>query len=139
MSAIMAFAERLTADGKITFDEVAAIKQQIAADGKLDHEDVKLLVGVAASCKEVCPEFDAIFFPALKEVLLADGQITPDEQYYLMKMLWGDGRVRPVERKFIQELRAAVKDPSPEFVELCDSALASPETDWDLGGRSRGH
>ena len=137
MSALMAFAERLTADGKITPVEVAELKAHIHADGHLDHDDVKLLVGVAANCREVCAEFDEIFFPLLKEVLLADNQITPDEQYYLMKMLWGDGRVRPAERKLIQDLRAAVKNPTPEFLELCDRAMETPASDWDVGGVSR--
>lgn len=121
-------------DRKITADEVAVIRSRVTADGRLDIEDVKLLVGLLSEANEICPEFDELFFPVLREALLADGQILADEQYYLLKMLYADGHVRDCERQFLQELRDEVQ-PTPAFEELCATAFASADKNWQLGGK----
>lgn len=126
----------LLKDNKITEDEVATIRRQIEADGRLDLDDVKFLVGLLSSAEEVCPEFDDLFFPVLREVLLADGKITMDEHFYLLKMLYSDGHVRDRERQFLFELREEVEEVSPEFESLCDQILTVPAKGWSLGGTS---
>ncbi len=123
-------------DGRITPAEVEVIRAYVEQDGKLDHQDVRFLVELLSDARDVCEEFDALFFPALKQVLLADGQITPDEQYWLLKMLYGDGRVRPSERRFLEELREQLEHRSPEFEAIYAGALTSPDVNWDVGGRA---
>ena len=125
----------LLKDHKITADEVELIQQHIVEDEKYDMEDVKFLIDLLCSATEVCPEFDDLFFPVLKEVVLADGRIAPDEEYYLLKMLYSDGRVRENEKEFLRELQREAKDVPAEFDELCKTAFDAPETDWDVGGR----
>lgn len=127
----------LTSDGKITPDDVVVIRHHIEQDGILDYEDVKFLVNLLVSAKQVCPEFDALFFPILRTVLLDDGRIGIDEQYQLLRMLYGDGRVRDCEKQFLRDLRVEAEDVSPEFQHLCETAFASPETGWSVGGRTK--
>jgi hypothetical protein len=127
--------DQLLHDEKITDDEVRVLQEYIASDGKLDMQDVRLLVELLSDAKEVCPAFDELFFPALKEVLLADGRIDPNEQFYLLKMIYSDGHVRDSERKFLQDLRAEVREATPEFEQLCETALAAPASNWNVGGR----
>lgn len=123
-------------DRRITPDEVATIRQHIEQDGRLDLADVKLLVELLADADDVCGEFDDLFFPALREVLLEDGRILADEQFYLLKMLYSDGRVREREREFLRELQRDV-EPDAAFDRLCATAFACPEENWSVGGTPR--
>ena len=122
-------------DHRITKDEVAVIRQQVDADGRLDLDDVKFLVKLLVDAKEVCTEFDELFFRVLKQVVLHDGRIGQDEQFYLLKMLYSDGRVRDSERDFLVQLRNDAIESTPEFDALCETALATADVNWDLGGK----
>lgn len=132
MSAVCEMRDRLLKDGKINPGEVDAIKEFVTADGILDYDDIKFLVGLMKEANYVCDEFDEVLFPCLKHVMLSDGEIGADEQYLLLQMLYSDGEVRPSERRFIAELYAEVDNISPEFQELCENALNSPEKNWSL-------
>lgn len=124
-------------DRKITPNEVDRIKAHIEEDGKLDYDDVSFLVSLLADAKEVCAEFDELFFPTLRQVLLEDGKIGFDEQYQLMKMIYSDGSVRESEREFLRDLCNSVDEVTPEFKQLCETAYNCPDTDWDVGGVPR--
>jgi hypothetical protein len=117
-------------DRRITDAEVALIREAVHADGRLDLADVKLLVELLGEAVDVCPAFDELFFPVLRKVLLEDGRILADEQYYLLKMLYSDGHVRDVEREFLRDLQREV-EPSPAFNRLCETAFASPDRNWN--------
>jgi hypothetical protein len=126
---------QLLRDRKITDDEVDVIRDCILEDGKLDLDDVKLLVELLSDAEEVAPAFDKLFFPALKEVILADGRVGMDEQFYLLKMLYSDGQIRDNEKQFLLELRREASEVSPEFETLCQEALQADATNWNVGGR----
>ena len=91
----------------------------------------------SADASEVCPSFDELFFPVLKEVLPEDGQIGLDEQFYLLKMLDWDGTVRNSEKQFLRELKSEAKTITPEFEQLFETAFNANPTNWDVGGRYR--
>jgi hypothetical protein len=124
--------DEILRDRKITPSEVDVLRDYIARDGRLDMEDVKVLVHLLSDAKEVCPEFDELFFPVLKEVILEDGVIAPDEQFYLLKMLYSDGVVRESEKRFLLELRDEAREVPPEFEQLCETALAAQPTNWSV-------
>jgi hypothetical protein len=126
---------KLLRDRRITDDEVEIIRDYIHQDGKLDLDDVKFLVELLSDADEVSPEFDRLFFPVLKEVILRDGKIGQDEQFYLLKMLYSDGRVRESERQFLSELKREADELSPQFEALYEEAFQAHETNWNLGGR----
>ena len=121
-------------DKRITRDEVQIINEFISADGKLDLADVRFLVELLVGAKEVCAEFDEMFFPVLKNVFMKDGRIDPSEQFYLLKTLYGDGVIRPVELKFLMELRREAVEVTAEFDELCRIARDAHPTQWSLDG-----
>jgi len=137
MGNLHALRERLLHDGQITPAEVDVIRDYVHSDGQLDLSDVKLLVELLTEAREVCPEFDELFFPALKRVILADGRIGADESFYLLKMIYADGRIRDSERRFLRELLHEATEVPPEFQSLCDIAFAAPEANWDVGGVAR--
>jgi hypothetical protein len=126
---------QLLRDRKITSDEVGLIRDYICEDGKLDLDDVKFLIELLSDAREVCPEFDELFFPVLKEVILADEKIGQDEMFYLLKMLYSDGHVRESEKQFLSELRDEAVEVTPQFEMLYDTAMQSAAKNWSVGGR----
>jgi hypothetical protein len=132
MSGVCEIRDRLLRDGKITSNEVAALKEYVIEDGVLDYQDIKFLVGLMKEAKSVCEEFDEVLFPAMRHVFLADGTIGMDEQYLLLQMLYSDGEVRDAERGFISELYREVENVTPEFQSLCETALNSDSKGWSL-------
>jgi len=131
--------ERLLTDRRITDDEVEIIRDYIAEDGELDVADVKFLVQVLSEAQTVCPAFDELFFPMLEQILLADGEIGRDEQFYLLKMLYSKGHIRESERRFLVRLRHQAAKFPVEFDELLQTALQAPLTGWTLDGVTTGH
>ena len=119
-------------DRRITENEVSTIRDQIEQDGKLDLQDVKFLVQILSDATEVCPAFDDLFFPILEEVILQDGKIGRDEQFYLLKMLYSDGHIRDREKQFLRELRDKTTDAPAEFDELCSIAFDAHPTNWSI-------
>lgn len=123
MGTLFKFRNELLVDGVVTKYELSVIREYVEENG-LDLDDVKLLVQLQAEAREVCAEFDDLLFPVLKKVLLEDGTIGLDEQYYLLKTLCADGRVTEREQKFITELRNEAVDVTPEFRSFCDQVLS---------------
>ena len=136
MSQLFRLKDQLLNDRRITDNEVAVIREYIDANGQLDLDDVKFLVSLLSEARDVSPAFDELFFPALKRVILADGLVGLDEQFYLMKMIYSDGRVREQEKKFLRELQAEVRETTPEFDAMCEAAFATAATNWCVGGRA---
>ena len=134
MANLIKIREELLSDGKITPNEVEKIKRHMAEDGQLDIHDARLLVELLKDANEVCEEFDALFFPCLREIILQDGQIGMDEQFMLLQMLYSDGEVRESERRFLTELYRSADEVTPEFKQLCETALSCADQEWDLGG-----
>ena len=135
MAGLQETLSELLRDRKITENEVQVVQEFIHRDGRLDLADVRFLVELLSNADEVCPEFDELFFPALKQVILEDGKIGSDEQFYLLKMLYSDGHVRDSEKQFLVELQRDADEVTPEFRELCETALGAPAKNWDVGGR----
>jgi hypothetical protein len=131
------FLAKIQADGGITEDEVQPIREQLEADGQLDIEDVKLLVELYCETENRCSKFDDLFFSVLEKVFLADGQITPSEEYYLLKMLYSDREIREPEREFLRRLRKQLPQRSASFEQLFETAMNTPAKNWSVGGRKR--
>lgn len=118
---------QVQADQRITEDELEPIRQQLAANGQLDLEDVKLLVELYCGTPNRCPGFDTLFFSVLEQVLLSDGQISPSEEYYLLKMLYTDRVIRQPERDLLRRIRPQLKARSESFEALFESAMAASD------------
>lgn len=135
MSRLHDFVARTIADRRIDDDELPLIRDQLYADGELTLEDVKVLIELYCGCDEPSAKFSRLLFTVLEEVLLEDEEISPSEQYYLLKLLYADRVVRDTEREFLRKLRSKLKSRSPEFEALYQTALSSPNTNWCVGGR----
>jgi hypothetical protein len=135
MSQFYKFLAKIKADGNIGNDEVALIREQISVDGQIDIDDVKLLVELYCDSENRCPAFDELFFGVLEQVFLADGQITPSEEFYLLKLLYSDREIREPEREFLRRLRRQLPVRSASFDSLFETAMEAPAKNWSVGGR----
>lgn len=134
MSRLHDFVTTKIADRQISDDELPLIREELYADGELSQADVKLLVELYCGCDEPSPLFSRLFFAVLEEVMLADDEISPSEQYYLLKMLYADRIVREDEREFLRKLRGKLPRRSPEFESLYETAMNAPTQNWSVGG-----
>ena len=122
----------LLADGKIDDDEIKALRKELWEDGKIDMEEVNFLVKLRnaaqkkakAKKEEVNPKFTAMFFKAVEENVLTDGKIDASEAGWLREMLFADGKIDADERKFLERIKKAAKETSPEFNRLYDECMA---------------
>ena len=131
MSKLRDVKTRILADGedlRIDDADLALIREQLPADGSIAPDDLAVLTEIRTEARSVCPAFDELFFPAFKAYLLADGIISPSEQFTLLRMLYGGGGIDAAERKFLLELRKEVRQPTAEFDALCRQALTEVTT-----------
>ena len=136
MSQHYQFLSSIQANGAITDDEVALIRQKLSEDNQLDAADVKLLIELYCDTGNRCAAFDSLFFTVLEGVLLSDSQITPSEEFYLLKMLYSDREIRESEREFLRRLRKQLPQRTASFEALFDTAMNAPAKNWSVGGRS---
>ncbi len=136
MGQLFRLKDQLLNDRRITDCELATIRTYIDQNGQLDLDDVKFLVSLLSEAREVSAGFDELFFPALKRVILSDGLVGLDEQFYLLKMIYADGQIREQEKRFLRELQQEVKESTPEFEAMCETAFAAETKNWCVGGRA---
>ena len=122
------------ADGKIDEGELEQLCRHVYRNGTPNLDDVRLLVELYTNVPQLSDAFENFFYGVLKRVVLADGEIQPGEQFYLLKVLYSDRVIRPRELAFLRELRQEAKHVSPDFEQLCQTAFESPARNWNVGG-----
>jgi hypothetical protein len=110
-------------DGVIEEAEVEIIRRELYADGQIDRAEVEFLIAVRNEAEGTCPAFEALFFKALKQNVLADGTVDADEAAWLREMLFADGKIDAHEKQFLRDLKAGAKSVSPEFQTLFDECM----------------
>jgi uncharacterized tellurite resistance protein B-like protein len=116
----------LLADGKVDDTEVKVIKKFLWADGKIDNEEVKFLIELRneaqkkakARKEELTPAFNKMFFGAIRENVLKDGNIDANEAKWLREMLFADGKIDADEWAFMQDLNKKAKSKHADFDKL---------------------
>ena len=128
MSRLRALKAEILVDGHdlvIDAAEVVRIRECLPTSGPIPRDDIGVLTEMRAEARAVCPAFDQLFFPALKKYILADGTISLEEQFLLLRMLYGGGGIDDAERKFLRELRQEAREVSPEFERIYAEAMRS--------------
>jgi uncharacterized tellurite resistance protein B-like protein len=124
--------EAILADGTIDDAEVRVLQKELWADGKIDAKEVEFLIELrnAAQKKakakkaEVNPRFETLFFKAIEQNILRDGQISGRETKWLRKMLFADNKIDDNEKKFLTRIKKAATKTSPDFDKLCQECLS---------------
>jgi len=126
MSSLRALKAQILVDGEdLVIDEadVARIRESLPSTGVIAREDLGVLTEMRAEARAVCAAFDQLFFPAFKKYILADGKISLEEQFLLLRVLYGGGGVDEAERQFLRELRRDALEVSPEFERIYAEAM----------------
>ena len=125
--------EAILADGKIDDAEVRVLQKEFWADGKIDAKEVEFLIELRnraqkkakAKGKDVNPKFETLFFKAIEQNVLRDGQISAKEADWLRKMLFADGKIDADEKNFLKSLKSKAKKTSSQFDALYEECVAS--------------
>jgi uncharacterized tellurite resistance protein B-like protein len=123
--------ETILADGTIDDAEVRVLQKELWADGKIDAKEVEFLIELRNTAQkkakakkaEVNPKFETLFFKAIEQNVLRDGQISGRETKWLRKMLFADNKIDDNEKKFLGRIKKAATKTSPEFDKLCQECL----------------
>ncbi len=119
----------LLADGVIDDAEVKVIKKQLYADGQIDRQEVEFLIELRneaqkrAKGQPLSAAFENLFFKAISDNVLQDGEISGKEANWLRKMLFADGKIDDGEKKFLKKLKGAATKTSPLFEALYNECV----------------
>ena len=113
-------------DGNITAEDVGRIRRQVESDGQLNFDDVKFLVQLVVEAEETCDQFEALFYPMIRRVVLQDGVISDEEQAELVKLIAGSGRVSAADKQLLKDLQIETTKLTPRFNRLCAAVFAEP-------------
>lgn len=124
--------EALVADGQIDDNEVKLLQRVLWEDGKIDAKEVQFLIELRntaqkkAKAKKLTlnPKFETLFFKAIEENVLRDGQISAKEADWLRKMLFADRKIDDNEKKFLNRVKKAATKTSPAFERLYQECVA---------------
>ncbi len=126
--------QHILADQKIDDGELKQLCDHVYRNGTPNLDDVRLLVELYTGVPALSEAFENFFYGVLKKVILADGEIQPGEQFYLLKVIYSDRVIRPRELAFLREIRREAKQVTPDFEQLCQAAFQAPATNWSVGG-----
>jgi uncharacterized tellurite resistance protein B-like protein len=124
--------EALVADGQIDDNEVKLLQRVLWEDGKIDAKEVQFLIELRNTAQKKAkakkttlnPKFETLFFKAIEENVLRDGQISAKEADWLRRMLFADRKIDDNEKKFLNRIRKAAKKTSPAFERLYQECVA---------------
>lgn len=122
--------EAILADGEIDEAEVRVLQKELWADGKIDAKEVEFLIELRnraqkkAKGKDLLPKFESLFFKAIEQNVLRDGQISAKEADWLRKMLFADGKIDDNEKKFLTRIKKAAIKTHPKFEQLYQECVA---------------
>lgn len=124
--------EAIVADGQIDDAEVKLLQRVLWEDGKIDAKEVQFLIELRniaqkkakAKKAEVNPKFETLFFKAIEENVLRDGQISSKEAEWLRRMLFADRKIDANEKKFLNRIKRSAKKTSPAFERLYQECAA---------------
>jgi hydrogenase maturation factor HypE len=118
----------LLADGVIDTTEVKILRKELFADKKIDADEVKFLTELRTAAikkakakkQSLKPEFEKLFYDALKTNLLADHKIDASEVKKLREILGKPSPTAKRKKDFLAGLKKEAKSVTPDFNRLCE-------------------
>lgn len=109
---------KFLADGKIDSREVETLGALLYTDRKIDRTEAEFLIELHRRVERVSPGFEKFFYKAIKQHVLTDGVIDPEEAVWLRDMILADGKVDEREKKLLRGLKGEAARTCPEFEDL---------------------
>lgn len=115
---------KFLADGKIDSREVETLGDLLYTDGRIDRTEAEFLIELHRRVERVSAGFERFFYKAIKQHVLTDGVIDPEEAVWLRDMILADGKVDEREKKLIRELRGEASYVCQEFEGLYEECVS---------------
>lgn len=116
----------ILARGRVDSDHLEAPRPALYAGGAVSRPAADVLAGLHRHVQRPNPEFEHLFYRAIKDHVPVDGRIDAAEVAWLRRMLLDDGTIRDEERKFLHELKGEAGHTSREFGTLFAEAMKLP-------------
>ena len=133
MSNLRALEQKILANGRVDTPELELLHKELYADGKIDRTEADFLVELYKRVQHKTPAFEHFFYQAIKHHILEDGRIDGEESAWLRQMLFADGKIDDLERKFLHELKGEAKQAGPEFEKLFAECMKQPQNQHTSG------
>jgi hypothetical protein len=114
----------LLADGGIDDREVAVLRKELFADGVVDDIELDFLLDLRRQAQRLVPAFHFLVIDAIKSCCLAGDAIKPGSASLLRRWLLS-GKVGYVEKRYLQELRAAARQVPADFDDLYRQCMSA--------------
>ena len=114
----------LLGSGGIDDRQVAVLRKELFADGKVDDIEMDFLLELRRDAKRLAPAFHFLVIDALKSCCLAGDAIKPGTASLLRRWLLS-GKVGYVEKRYLEELRAAARQAPADFDELYRQCMSA--------------
>ncbi len=106
MESMAAPVARITAKGRITRDDVVALRSRTYTDGLATRAEAEALFALATACPIRCPEWSLFFVEAVSDYIVHQekphGYVSEDNAAWLIRAISRDGRVEsPVELELL--------------------------------------
>jgi len=134
MKKLQQLEQEILAKGKITSQDLEALRGEIYVNGKIDRPKADFLVELHKRVLPMTPAFDQFFYQAIKHHILTDGRINAEETAWLRRLLLADRKINDQERKFLHEIKGETKEASPEFELLFNECMKLPQEQHTCGG-----
>ena len=119
--------QAILAKGRVDGAELEALRQQLYAGGNIERRQADFLVDLHKRVQHRTPAFEQFFYQAIKDHILAHGQINAEEAAWLRQMVCANGNIKDEERKLLHELKGEAKQVSPEFETLFKEGMKQPQ------------
>lgn len=110
--------KKILADGRVNSKELELLKSVLYEQGKIGKPEVEFLVQLHRRVERVSPAFEQFFYVAVKQHVLIDKSIDPNEVAWLRSIIFEDGKVTSRDVTLLRELRGEASTTCPEFDEL---------------------
>jgi hypothetical protein len=125
--------QNILATGKVGSADLNVLRQTLYAGGNVQRREADFLVELHKRVQHMTPAFEEFFYQAIKDHILADGQIDTEEAAWLRQLLYADGKIDDRERKFLHELKGEARQVSPEFELLFAQSMKQPPEQHTCG------
>lgn len=126
--------DHLAASGRLSGQELKAVRELVESDRQVSRDEAELLVRLYKRARSRTHAFRQFVFNAIKRHVLADGQIDSEESDLLRRLLFSDDKLEDEERTFLHQLKGEAAQVSREFEDLFEYAEKEPPEQHTSGG-----
>lgn len=119
--------------GKVDKAKLEVLRHELYAQGGINRQGADFLVELHKRVQHVTPAFEHFFYQAIKDHILGQGRINPEETSWLRRMLFARGNLNDRERKFLHELKGEAKEISYDFEALFEECMKQPAAQHTCG------